>query len=111
MVPARHHLLRQGAEREFLEVADLMVVKNLLHGHECEGGDGEDDLHTLHAELVRTRRYLAPVRCRTTAQPTDLRDHGQIQQCRGTSEADHGNAECICMKAVHHGAGPGAQDE
>ena len=88
-----------------------MVVKDLLHSNEREGGDGEDALQALHAKLAWAGRLLAPLGCGAAAEPADLRDDCQIEQRADEREADHGDAERICMEAVHHGAGAGAEDE
>ena len=51
----------RAAKRELLEVADVVMVEDLLHGYEYESGDGEHDLQVFHAEPARARRLLAPL--------------------------------------------------
>jgi hypothetical protein len=55
-------------------------MKTLFHRDEHKGGDGEDDLQALHAELVWAWWLLPPLRGRATAQPADLREDDEIQQ-------------------------------
>lgn len=78
MVGARRHPLRAMANLECLEVSAVVVVEELFYCDECQRSDGEDDLQALHAELTRAWRLLTPERCRTKAQPTDLREDAEI---------------------------------
>jgi hypothetical protein len=66
------------ASLERLEVAAVVVVKQLFYGDQSQRSEGEDDLQALHAELARARRLLTPERCRTAAQPAKLAEDGEI---------------------------------
>jgi hypothetical protein len=103
MAPAQRHLLRESGSREALK-AVVVVMKALFHRDQRKGGDGEDDLQALHAELVRAWCLLPPLRGRATAQPADLREDDQIQQGANEREDDHWDAERIGMEAAHHSA-------
>ena len=88
-----------------------MVVKALFDCDEHEGDDREDDLESLHAEPAWTWRLLPPLRPRAAAQPSDLSNDCKIQQRADERKNDHGNADGICMKAIHQRACADAQYE
>lgn len=79
MAPAQRQLPRESGSREALKTV-VVVMKALFHRDERKGGDGEDDLQALHAELVRTWWLLPPLRGRTMAEPADLCEDDEIQQ-------------------------------
>jgi hypothetical protein len=104
-----HESCKAGS-RELLK-AVVVVVKTFFHYDEHVGDDREDDLESLHAELARAWWSLPPLRCRAAAQPADLSNDSKIQQRADERNDDHGNADSICMKAIHHRAGADAKDE
>jgi hypothetical protein len=104
---AWRYLLCRAANRELLKVAAVVAVKDFLHGDEHEGGDGEDDLQAFHAESARAQRMLTPLRCGTTAQPANLGKDRKVEQGAEEGEANHGDAESVCVEAIHHRASAG----